>query len=133
MDYKETYKTYKRPPLSPPSYLFGIVWPFLYMLIIISYGFVFWEWTKGNVSGVLVLPFVINLVANGAFTYFQFKLKNNFLVAMDILLVLATIILTMVFVWPHYHWVAFMQIPYLAWVTFATYLQFGVTILNRRK
>ena len=133
MDYQQTYKNYKRPPLAPPPYLFGIVWPFLYLLIAISYGFVFWQWLQGNLSGILVLPFAINLAANGAFTYFQFKLRNNLLAALDILIVLATIVLTMVFAWPHYHWVTFMQIPYLVWVTFATYLQFGVTILNWKK
>jgi benzodiazapine receptor len=132
MNYQETYKNYKRPPLSPPPYLFGIVWLVLYVLILISYGYVFRQWFQGDITGLLVLPFIINLVANGAFTYFQFKLKNNFLASLDILIVLITIVLTMAFAWPYYHWVTLMQIPYLAWVTFATYLQFGVTILNRR-
>ena len=133
MDYKETYKTYKRPPLSPPPYLFGVVWPFLYILIAISYGFIFYQAIKGTIPGLLVAPFIINLVANGLFTYFQFKLKNNFLAALDIIIMLATIVLTMILIWPYYHWVTYLQIPYLAWVIFATYLQLGVTILNRQK
>lgn len=133
MDYKKTYIDYKRPPLSPPPYLFGVVWPILYILIIISYGFVFWQMAKGNIAGSLAVPFVVNLIANGMFTYFQFKLKNNFLAVIDILIVLATIIMTMILIWPHYHWVAYFQIPYLVWVVFATYLQIGVTVLNRKK
>ena len=133
MDYQETYKTYKRPPLSPPPYLFGIVWPILYILIAISYGFIFYQAIKGNVSGTLAIPFVINLIANGLFTYFQFKLKNNFAAMLDIFVVLITIVLTMILAWPHYSWITYMQIPYLVWVTFATYLQIGVTILNRKK
>ncbi len=133
MDYKETYKMYKRPPLSPPPYLFGIVWPVLYILIAISYGYVFYQAFKGNINGLIVIPFIINLIANGLFAYFQFKLKNNFLAAIDIIITLFTIILTMILIWPHYHWVTYMQIPYLIWVAFATYLQIGVTILNRKK
>ncbi len=133
MDYKKTYKAYKRPPLSPPDYLFGIVWPFLYILIAISYVFIFYQAIRGNIPGIIVLPFIINLIANGLFTYFQFRLKNNFLAALDIILTLATIVITMILIWPYYHWVTYLQIPYLAWVTFATYLQLGVTILNRRK
>jgi len=133
MDYQEKYKNYKRPPLAPPSYLFGIVWPVLYFLIIISYGFVFIKVVQGNVPPILVLPFVINLLANGFFTYFQFKLMNNLLASIDIVVVLGTIILTMVFIWPYYTWVSYLQIPYLIWVTFATYLQIGLTILNRQK
>jgi len=133
MDYKKTYVEYKRPPLSPPPYLFGIVWPILYILIIISYGFVIWQALQGNIAGSLVIPFAINLIANGLFTYFQFKLKNNFLATIDIIIVLFTIIFTMFLIWPHYHWVTYIQIPYLIWVTFAIYLQIGVTVLNRKK
>lgn len=133
MSYQKNYLDYKRPPLSPPSYLFGIVWPILYILIIISYGFVFYQVAEGNLGGAVAIPFIINLVANGLFTYFQFKLNNNFAATVDILIVLSTIIWTMIVVWPSYHWVMYMQIPYLIWVTFATYLQIGVTVLNRTK
>lgn len=80
----------------------------------------------------MIIPFIINLIFNILFTFFQFKLKNNFLAALDIVIVLATIILSMILIWPYYHWVLYLQIPYLVWVTFATYLQFGVTILNRK-
>lgn len=131
MTYQQTYKTYKRPPLAPPPYLFGIVWPILYILIAISFGFVFYQAVKGNISGIIIIPFIINLIANGFFTLLQFKLKNNFLAALDIIIILATIIIIMVVIWPYYHWVAYLQIPYLIWVTFATYLQLGVTIMNR--
>lgn len=133
MSYQEAYKNYKRPALSPPPYLFGIVWPILYILIFISYGYIFWQAIVGNISGLITIPFIINLIANGLFTYFQFKLKNNLLAAIDIVIVLATIIWTMALAWPNYHWVTYMQIPYLVWVTFATYLQISVTILNRKK
>jgi tryptophan-rich sensory protein len=133
VDYQDTYKSYKRPPLSPPEWAFGVVWPILYILIFISYGSVFSAVLKGDIGGVILIPFVINLLANGLFTYFQFKLKNNLLASLDIVVVLATIILTITMIWPYYHWVAYLQIPYLIWVTFATYLQFGVTILNRKK
>lgn len=133
MDYQDAYKSYKRPPLSPPEWAFGVVWPILYIIIFISYGFIFSAAYKGSIAGALVVPFAINLLANGLFTFFQFKLKNNLLASLDIIVVLITIILTMILVWPLYHWVAYLQIPYLLWVTFATYLQFGVTILNRKK
>ncbi|MCX6808126.1 MAG: tryptophan-rich sensory protein [Candidatus Berkelbacteria bacterium] len=133
MDYRNTYNRYRRPPLSPPDWIFGVVWPFLYFLIFGSYGFVFLKWWRGEIAGILVIPFIINLIANGLFTYFQFKLKNNLLAVIDILIVLGTIILTIVLVWPHYQNIAYLQIPYLVWVAFATYLQIGVTILNRKE
>ena len=127
----DQYLGYHKPPLSPPAYLFGIVWPILYMLIIISYGFIFYQAWKGNFTWFMTIPFIINIVANILFTYFQFGLKNQTLATIDILIVLATIILTMVLTWSSYRWVFYLQIPYLLWVSFATYLQIAVAILNR--
>ena len=132
MNYQKTYTNYKRPPLSPPPYLFGIVWPVLYILIFISYGYIFYQAFQGNISTAVTTLFIINLIANGLFTYFQFKLKNNLAAAIDIIIILGTIIWTMIIAWPMHHWVTYIQIPYLIWVTFATYLQIGVTVLNRK-
>lgn len=127
----QQYQNYKLPPLSPPGYLFGIVWPVLYTLIIISYGFIFYKAFKGEFSWKLTIPFAINIIANVIYTYLQFRLQNFTLAVIDILIILLTIILTMIFTWSKYRWVAYMQIPYLLWVSFATYLQIGVTLLNR--
>lgn len=131
MDTFNQYQNYKLPPLSPPGYLFGIVWPILYILIAISYGFVFYQAIKGKISWKLTIPFIINLAANFSYTYFQFGLKNYTLAVIDILIILTTIIITMILMWSRYRFVFYLQIPYLAWVSFATYLQVSVTILNR--
>ena len=130
MDTFNQYQNYKLPPLSPPGYLFGIVWPILYILIIVSYGFIFYKAFKGKFSWKLTIPFVVNILANLFYTYLQFGLQNYTLAVIDILVVLLTIIITMIITWSRYRWVAYMQIPYLLWVTFATYLQIGVVLLN---
>ena len=131
MDQQSYYLSQKMPPLSPPSWIFGVVWPFLYLLIIISYGMVFYKWSRGEVNYLFALPFIINLNANILFTYLQFGLKNNILALADILIVLITIVITIILLWPNFRTLSYMQIPYLLWVAFATYLQIGITILNR--
>jgi tryptophan-rich sensory protein len=80
---------------------------------------------------VVALPFVLNLIFNFSFTYFQFGLRNNYLASIDIVLVLATLIWAMIAIFPHMRWVAYINIPYLVWVCIATTLQFTVTYLNR--
>jgi tryptophan-rich sensory protein len=80
---------------------------------------------------IIILPFILNLVFNFAFTTIQFGLKNNFLAAADILLVLFTLIWAMIAVYPHLRWISLIQIPYLVWVIFATFLQLTITYLNR--
>ncbi|MFA7000464.1 MAG: tryptophan-rich sensory protein, partial [Candidatus Paceibacterota bacterium] len=59
------------------------------------------------------------------------KLKNNLLAAVDILLVLITLIWAMFAIYPYFKWIAYIQIPYLIWVSFATILQLTITFLNR--
>jgi len=125
------YSQLIKPSWSPPSWLFGPVWTFLYILIALSFGKVFLMAWKKEVAFLVALPFVLNLVFNFAFTSIQFGLKNNFLAAIDILLVLVTLIWAMVAIYPHARWIAYIQIPYLLWVSFATVLQLTITYLNR--
>jgi tryptophan-rich sensory protein len=129
-----TYTSYQsliKPTWSPPSWLFGPVWTLLYAVITVSFGKVFWMAAKGEVSLMVALPFVLNLIFNFSFTYFQFGLKNNYLAAIDIILVLLTLLWALVAIYPHVKWVALVNIPYLAWVAFATVLQLTITYLNR--
>lgn len=130
----ETYNWYSnliKPNWAPPSWLFGPVWTFLYVLIAFSFGKVFlMAWNK-QIALMVALPFVLNLVFNFIFTPIQFGLKNNFLAAVDILLILGTLIWAMVSIYPHARWITYIQIPYLLWVSFATVLQLTITFLNR--
>jgi len=71
------------------------------------------------------------LIFNFAFTPIQFGLKNNLLAAIDIALVLGTLVWLMLAIYPHLKWITYIQIPYLLWVLFATILQFTVTFLNK--
>jgi len=129
-----TYNWYSqliKPSWSPPSWLFGPVWTFLYILIAVSFGKVFWMAWKKEIVLLVALPFLLNLIFNAAFTPLQFGLKNNLLAAVDILLVLGTLIWAMVAIYPHAKWITYMQIPYLLWVMFATVLQLTITYLNK--
>jgi tryptophan-rich sensory protein len=84
-----------------------------------------------KVSFIVVLPFILNLIFNFAFTPLQFGLKNNFLAAIDVVLVLVTLIWAIIAIYPHVRWAAYIQIPYLLWVSFATILQLTITYLNK--
>lgn len=125
------YSQIQRPSWSPPSWLFGPVWTFLYVLIVVSFGKVFMMTWQKEISFFVALPFILNLIFNLAFTPIQFGLKNNLLASFDILLILGTLIWAMVAIYPHMKWVAYIQIPYLLWVSFATILQLTITYLNK--
>jgi tryptophan-rich sensory protein len=124
------YSTLVRPEWAPPSWLFGPVWTLLYILIFISFGKVFVMVWQKQIPFMVALPFILNLIFNLSFTYFQFKLQNNILASIDILLVLGTLIWAMIVIFPIAKWITYMQIPYLLWVMFATILQLTITYLN---
>lgn len=124
------YQTLIKPTWAPPSYLFGPVWSFLYTLIAFSFGFVFYKFITKSIPFIVVLPFILNLVFNLAFTPIQFGLQNNLLAAIDIILVLGTLLWAMIAVYSYHPVVTYVNIPYLLWVSFATVLQLTVTYLN---
>ena len=125
------YQQLIKPTWAPPSWLFGPVWTVLYVIIAVSFGTVFYKVFKRKLPVVILIPFVLNLIFNFSFTYLQFGLKSNILAAIDILLVLGTLVWAMIAIYPHIKWVAIANIPYLLWVCFATVLQLTVTYLNR--
>ena len=133
----EPYNWYSqliKPGWSPPAWLFGPVWTVLYAIIAVSFGTVFYKAFTGKLAWIVALPFVFNLIFNFAFTPLQFGLKNNLLAAIDILLVLGTLIWALIALWhasPDLRWVVYSNIPYLLWVSFATVLQLTITYLNR--
>ena len=126
------YQNLIKPSWAPPSWLFGPVWTALYIIIAISFGTVFYKAFTGKLPWIVALPFLLNLIFNFAFTPLQFGLKNNLLAAIDIFLVLLTLIWALVVIWPHLRWVTYINIPYLLWVLFATVLQFTILFLNRK-
>lgn len=125
------YSTLTKPSWAPPSSVFGPVWTFLYILIVISFGQVFLALFQKKVPFIVALPFILNIIFNLIFTPIQFGLRNNYLASLDIVLVLGTLIWAIIAIYPHIKWVAYMQAPYLIWVCIATVLQFTVTYLNR--
>ena len=128
-----TYNWYSqliKPTWAPPSFIFGPVWTFLYILITVSFGKVLLMAWQKQIPLFVALPFALNLIFNIAFTPIQFGLKNNLLAAADILLVLGTLIWAMIAIYPHMKWITYIQIPYLLWVLFATILQLTITYLN---
>ncbi len=125
------YASLVKPSWAPPAWLFGPAWTVLYILIAISFGGVARLFFGGKIPFIVLLPFVLNLVFNFAFSPIQFGLQNNVFAAVDILLLLSTLVWAMIAIWPYAPWVTFMNVPYLCWVLFATALQLTVTAMNR--
>jgi len=125
------YQTLIRPTWAPPSWLFGPVWSVLYVIIAGTYGYVGYLFFTKKIPSIVLLPFILNIIFNALFTPLQFGLQNNYLAAIDILLVLGTLIWALIAIFPYARFVTYANIPYLLWVCFATVLQITITWMNR--
>lgn len=130
MDTLQWYSSLIKPSFAPPAWVFGPVWMVLYAVIAITFGRVFYLAFRKIIPPAVILPFVLNLAFNFLFSPLQFVLQDNILASVDILLVLGTLIWAMAAIYPYSRTLAYAQIPYLAWVSFATALQLSITWLN---
>lgn len=121
------YETLVKPPLAPPGVAFPIVWTILYILMGVSYGIV-----KSNKQTDSQIDFIyyLQLGVNALWSIFFFVFKWR-LFSVAWILLLALLILSMIKQFLKKNKVAgLLQLPYIAWVLFATYLTIGVYILN---
>ena len=128
------YSTLIKPTWAPPSWIFVPVWTVLYAIIAVSFGTIFYKAFTKQIPWIVALPFALNLLFNFAFPPIQFRLLNNFLASIDILLVVGTLVWALYAVWhnvPELRWVVYANIPYLLWGTFATCVQLTMTYLNK--
>lgn len=131
MNSAQYYNSLSKPFFAPSSNIFGIVWPLLYVGIAVSFGYVFLQVLAKKKWGLAVLiPFIINIIANALYSPIFFNLQKPLLATVDILIVLVSIIAIMIVMWNKARWVSLAQIPYLLWVSFATVLQISILIKN---
>jgi len=117
-----------KPPLSPPGYIFPIVWSILYILMGISYLLFKNKYPENTHKEDKIYYF--QLITNLLWSIFFFILKWYFFTILwTILLVLLVIYMIYLF-YQKNKLSAYLNIPYLLWLLFATYLTIGVFILN---
>lgn len=122
------YSSLNQPPLAPPSILFPIVWTILYILMGISYGIL-----KDNnlIDEKTNQIYYAQLFVNLLWPIFFFAFKWRLFSIMWIIL-LVILVATMIYRFYQKNKVsALIQIPYLLWTIFATYLNIGIYLLNK--
>jgi len=122
------YNSLQKPFLSPPSIVFPIVWTILYFFMGLSYGIL-----KSNnlTDSQINLIYILQLIVNVLWPIFFFVFKWRFFAFLWILLLLALIIIMIIRFYNKNKVAGLIQIPYLLWTVFATYLNFVVYLLNR--
>ena len=122
------YETLKQPFLAPPAWVFPVVWTILYILMGVSYGIL-----KSNNQTNEEVDFIyyLQLIVNALWSIFFFVFKWRLFAFLWIIL-LGVLVIKMIKIFYEQNKTAgLLQIPYIIWIVFAAYLNFGVYVLNR--
>ena len=125
------YTGLKKPPYTPPNWAFGPVWTTLYILMAIS---VFLVWQNGLAINVALLAFTlfwVQLVLNALWSIIFFGMKSKGGGVITIIILWLLILSTMIASFRVSGWAGALLIPYILWVSIASYLNIGVWLLNK--
>ena len=124
------YSTLIKPSFNPPNWIFGPAWTLLYILMGISFALI---WNKGiekkeikNALGIFVFQLILNL----SWSFLFFGMQNPAIAFIDIIVLWFAIILTIKKFLPINRTAAYLLIPYLLWVSFASLLNTSIWYLN---
>lgn len=124
----EWYAGLKKPLLNPPSFVFAPVWTTLYIMMAVAAWQIQSLKRKGNAELIL---FFTQLVANVAWTFLFFGKKLLLASFIEIIILWFLILATMLSFFKLKKSAGWLMAPYLAWVSFASYLTCAVWLLNR--
>lgn len=123
------YAGLNKSPLTPPGYVFGIVWPILYTMIAIA-GWSLWTCRKQPEAQQALVFYSLQMISNWAwsplFFYFHFITASFVCIICTTVFTLITILITK----NNYKLSSLMLMPYFLWLLFATYLNSVTWILN---
>jgi len=123
------YGSINKPAWTPPSFLFGPVWSALYLMMGIA-GWLIWR--KAGLSGApgAMALFALQLILNAAWSGIFFGMRRFDLAFAEIIILWALILATLIAFWRHDPKAGLLLLPYLAWVTYASALNFAIWRLN---
>ena len=117
-----------QPPLSPPGFLFPIVWTILYGLMAFGAARIFQK--TGNIKDPAIYVFAAQMLFNLGWSVLFFGL-DAYLLAFIWLIILWILVLIMIILFYRIDRLSgLLQIPYLLWLTFAAYLNLAIYLIN---
>ena len=126
---KTWYVGLVKPPLTPPSWLFGPVWTALYVMMAVALWLI-WKSENSENRKQLMIIFFTQLYLNAMWTPLFFGSHLILLALINIIVLLIVIVIFIVRALPEYRAASLLMLPYALWVGFATYLNAGFFFLN---
>lgn len=124
------YMTLNKPFFNPPNYLFGPTWTTLYILMGVSL-YLILQTPKNELRKKSITIFVVQLFLNFWWSFIFFKFQYLGLALIEIITMWIYILMMIIYFQKIHKTAAYLQIPYLMWVSFATLLNASLWWLNR--
>jgi benzodiazapine receptor len=123
------YRGLRKPALTPPGWAFGPVWTALYVCMGVA---AWWVWRRRGFGGAraALTAFAVQLVLNAAWTGLFFGLQRPDVAFGEIVALWVAIVVTTALFFRASAPAGWLMVPYLLWVSFASYLNFGFWRLN---
>ncbi len=125
----EWYSSLQKPPFNPPNWLFAPVWTILYLLMGIA-AFQIWQ-SKSPRRPLALTVYAVQLLLNGLWSWIFFAWQRLLESAIEISVMWGLIVLTIVLFSRIQQSAGRLLFPYLAWVSFATVLNWTIYGMNR--
>lgn len=126
----DIYEGINKPPLAPPMIVFPIVWGILFVLMGISAAMVYIKRDETEKSVSALKVYALQLIVNFFWSIIFFNMRAYLFAFVWLLLLLFLIIIMIVKFHSISPWAAYLQIPYVLWVSFAGYLTLMIYLLN---
>jgi translocator protein len=126
---REFYAKLVQPSWAPPGWLFGPVWTLLFALMAIA-AWLVWRSGGFRVNRIALSLFLLQLAFNVLWSWLFFAWHQGGLAFVDILLLWALILATLVAFWRVRPLAGALLLPYLLWVSFAAVLNYSIWQLN---
>jgi translocator protein len=123
------YATLNRPSFNPPNWVFGPVWTSLYILLGISF-FLIWKETPSKKRNLAIIIFSIQMLFNFSWSFLFFYFNLIGIALLEIILLWISIAAMIYLFYKIKPLAAYLNMPYLLWVSFATILNAGYYFLN---
>ena len=122
------YDKIKMPPLSPPGWLFPVVWTVLFIVMGISSAIIFTSKSPQKDDALFI--YAVSLVLNFSWSIFFFNMQSFILSFIILVALWLSIIITIIQYYKINKLASWLQLPYLLWGTFAGYLNFAIILFN---
>lgn len=123
------YQLLHKSPLTPPSLIFSIVWPILYVMIALA-GYFLWSRRKDPDAKIAFYFYSTQLIMNWAWTPLFFQLHCLGLSFIWILFLTLLTLITIYLTKTKFKFACYMLVPYFLWLIFASYLNGTIWMMN---